>query len=174
MTSPVEQASSLYKEGRLAAAIDAATRAVKDSPSDLAARWLLAELLIVGGDLERADKQLDTLMSLDARAAVNVIPLRHLVRAETARREFFRSASLPEFLAEGPTKTLRIGSIPHASYFDCSTASFCTRVGSTFGVLFICLSKENIDVVKPSVDLSVLFRRFRSTLRTCASRGCGS
>lgn len=106
MTSPVEQASSLYKEGRLAAAIDAATRAVKDSPSDLAARWLLAELLIVGGDLERADKQLDTLMSLDARAAVTVIPLRHLVRAETARREFFRSASLPDFLAEGPTKTM--------------------------------------------------------------------
>ena len=108
MTSSVEQASSLYKEGRLAAAIDAATRAVKDSPSDLAARWLLAELLIVGGDLERADKQLDTLMSLDARAAVNVIPLRHLVRAETARREFFRSASLPDFLAEGPTKTMAL------------------------------------------------------------------
>jgi len=108
MTSPVEQASSLYKEGRLAAAVEAATRAVRDAPSDLAARWLLAELLIVGGNLERADKQLDTLMSLDARAAVNVIPLRHLVRAETARREFFSSASLPDFLAEGPTKTMAL------------------------------------------------------------------
>ncbi len=108
MTLPTDQASDLYKQGHLAAAVEAATRAVKDSPSDLAARWLFAEMLIVSGAYERADKQLDTLMALEARAAVNVVPLRHLLRAETARREFFRSAGLPDFLDGVPTEVMRL------------------------------------------------------------------
>lgn len=101
-------AGDLYRSGNLAAAIEAAAAAVKAGPGDLAARWLLAELLIVSGDLERADLQLDTLMSLDAGAAASVVPVRHLLRAETARRDFHATARVPEFLEEGPTPAMRL------------------------------------------------------------------
>lgn len=86
------------KAGRLAAALVAAQDVVKSKPSDLEARWLLAELLVLGGELERADQQLDTLMNLEPRAAVTAVPLRQLLRAETARRDFFTSGRVPEFL----------------------------------------------------------------------------
>ncbi len=83
------RAGDLYRAGQLAAAIDAAVQAVKAEPADLSARWLLAELLIIGGEFDRADGQLDTVMSLDAGAAATVVPVRHLLRGETARRDFF-------------------------------------------------------------------------------------
>jgi type VI secretion system protein ImpE len=101
-------AGELYRAGHLAAAIDAATQAVKGAPADLAARWLLAELLIVSGEHDRADGQLDTIMSLEAGAAATVVPVRHLLRAETARRDFFAGAGLPEFLDDGPTAAMRL------------------------------------------------------------------
>lgn len=102
------KAGDLYRAGQLAAAIEAAVQAVKAEPADLSARWLLAELLIVAGEFDRADGQLDTVMSLDAGAAATVVPVRHLLRGETARRDFFAGAGLPEFLDEGPTTTLRL------------------------------------------------------------------
>ena len=102
------RAGDLYRAGQLAAAIDAAVQAVKAEPADLSARWLLAELLIIGGEFDRADGQLDTVMSLDAGAAATVVPVRHLLRGETARRDFFSGAGLPEFLDEGPTATMRL------------------------------------------------------------------
>ena len=84
--------------GRLDAALAAARDVVKAKPSDLEARWLLAELLVLGGELERADQQLDTLMNLEPRASVTAVPLRQLIRAETARREFFSAGRVPELL----------------------------------------------------------------------------
>lgn len=101
-------AGELFRAGDLAAAIEAATAAVKAAPSDLAARWLFAELLIIRGDHDRADGQLDTIMSLEAGAAATVVPVRHLLRAATARRDFFASAQLPAFLDDGPTPAMRL------------------------------------------------------------------
>lgn len=94
MDSPHEH----LKAGRLAAATAAAQAAVKAKPADLEARWLLAELLVLGGDLDRADQQLDTLMNLEPRASVTAVPLRQLIRAETARRDFFTAGRVPEML----------------------------------------------------------------------------
>jgi len=101
-------AGELFRAGDLSAAIEAATAAVKAAPSDLAARWLLAELLIIRGDHDRADGQLDTIMSLEAGAAATVVPVRHLLRAATARRDFFASAQVPAFLEDGPTPVIRL------------------------------------------------------------------
>jgi type VI secretion system protein ImpE len=88
----------LLQAGRLADAIVAAEGQVKASPADLDRRWLLAELLIVAGQSDRADAQLDTLISLEPRAAVTATPIRQLLRAEAARRQFFDSGRVPELL----------------------------------------------------------------------------
>lgn len=101
-------AGDLYRAGQLTEAIAAATQAVKASPADFSARWLLCELLIVRGELDRADSQLDTIMSLEPGAAASVVPVRHLLRAETARRDFFSNAAVPAFLDDGPTQPMRL------------------------------------------------------------------
>jgi len=86
------------KEGHLGEALDAAQAKVRSTPSDLEARWLLAELLVLNGEIERADQQFDTLMNLEPRAAVTAAPIRQLLRAETARRDFFSAGRVPEMI----------------------------------------------------------------------------
>lgn len=86
------------KDGRLAEALEASQAKVRSSPSDLEARWLLAELLVLNGEIERADQQFDTLMNLEPRAAVTAAPIRQLLRAETARRDFFSAGRVPELI----------------------------------------------------------------------------
>ncbi len=90
--------SEILKEGKLSEAISATNEAVKSAPKDLQHRWFLAELLVIAGDLDRADKQLDTLLTLDPRTAVAATPIRQLIRAEAARRQFFDEGRVPEFL----------------------------------------------------------------------------
>jgi type VI secretion system protein ImpE len=91
-------AHECLKAGDLAAAIAAATATVKASPKSLEDRWLLAELLIVGGQFDRADAQFDTMMTLEPRVAVAAAPIRQLLRAEAARRQFFDEGRVPELL----------------------------------------------------------------------------
>ena len=91
-------AGELLKSGKLKDAVDAATASVKSNPQDLEARWLLAELLILSGQFDRADAQFDTMMTLEPRAAVAATPIRQLLRAEAARRQFFDEGRVPELL----------------------------------------------------------------------------
>lgn len=87
-----------YKAGQLAEAVTAALAEVKQQPQDAAARSLLCELLCFSGDLERADKQLDTIGQLSPGAMVMVALIRQLIRAETARRQFFQEGRIPEVI----------------------------------------------------------------------------
>lgn len=84
--------------GDLTGAIAAATATVKAEPKSLEDRWLLAELLIVSGQFDRADAQFDTMMTLEPRVAVAAAPIRQLLRAEAARRQFFDEGRVPELL----------------------------------------------------------------------------
>ena len=102
----METISGLLKAGNLAAAIDATTAKVKAAPTDLEARWLLAELLVVSGQNDRADQQLDALMNLEPRASVTAVPVRQLLRAEAARRQFFEEGRVPE-LIDGADDAIR-------------------------------------------------------------------
>ena len=49
----------LFREGKLADALTAATAAVRKSPTDIGGRVLMAELLAFSGNIERADVILD-------------------------------------------------------------------------------------------------------------------
>jgi type VI secretion system protein ImpE len=99
-------ASSLFRQGQLSAAVNAANGAVRRAPTDLAARLLLAELLVFAGTLARADVILDACGDIDPSVAVVVAEFRQLIRGETARQQVFRDGRAPEFLGE-PTATQR-------------------------------------------------------------------
>lgn len=92
--------SELYQSGKLSEAIDAALAEVKKKPTDTASRYFLTQLLCFNGELERADKQLDTLTQQALDAAVQVMLVRHLVRAEMARQQFYAEGRLPEFVGD--------------------------------------------------------------------------
>jgi type VI secretion system protein ImpE len=95
-------AKQLFEAGKLAESITAVTDSVKKNPTDAHSRSFLAELLCFTGNLERADKQLDALGEQQPEVMPNLVLLRHLIRAEMARREFFEQGRLPEFF-EKPT-----------------------------------------------------------------------
>ena len=79
----------LYQAGQLDEAMEASLALVKASPADVGLRFQLAELSCIAGDLDRADRQLDTVTNQDPKAAVGAALLRQLIRAELSRRECF-------------------------------------------------------------------------------------
>lgn len=95
-------AKELYEAGRLDEAVAAALADVKRSPTDVAKRCLLAELLCFAGDLERADKQLDAIGLQDPEVVMSINMFRHVLRGEMSRREFFEQGSLPQFIDPPP------------------------------------------------------------------------
>ncbi|HTH97159.1 MAG TPA: type VI secretion system accessory protein TagJ [Stellaceae bacterium] len=90
--------AQMMETGDLPAALAAATSYVQKAPGDTGARYLLAELLCFTGAYERADAQLAIVMNQDPSSMVPVGLLRHLIRAETARQDWYRSGRPPEFL----------------------------------------------------------------------------
>ncbi len=100
MSDGAETAGTLFRAGRLSEATEAAGAAVRKAPTDLGARVLLAEMLLAGGNLERADVILDAASEADPAAAVVIAEFRQLLRAEMARRQLRRDGRVPEFLGE--------------------------------------------------------------------------
>jgi type VI secretion system protein ImpE len=99
-------ASELFQAGRLQDAIDQALAAVKKNPTDADRRGLLAELLCLAGEWDRADKQVDTMGLQDPEATVALSLIRQLIRGEVWRKECFQDGRPPELLADA-TPTVR-------------------------------------------------------------------
>ncbi|MGO9108459.1 MAG: type VI secretion system accessory protein TagJ [Thermoguttaceae bacterium] len=97
-------ARECFQSGDLAGAIAAATDEVKHQPTQTSPRGLLAELLCFAGELDRADKHLDTIGHQDPQAMLGISLLRQLVRAELARKDFYLQGRLPEFLGQPPAQ----------------------------------------------------------------------
>ncbi len=95
-------ATQLFREGKLAAAIEAQTADVKGKPSDVAARTFLFELLCFAGQLERAQKHLDTIEQLAAASVQAVQVYRNILHAELLRRKLFAEGLTPGFLMDPP------------------------------------------------------------------------
>ncbi|RIK73080.1 MAG: SciE type virulence protein [Planctomycetota bacterium] len=100
-------AAELFREGKLNEAVEAAIAAVKQKPTDLDARYTLAQMLCFAGDLERADTHLDAIASQDKDRLIVIGMLRHLTRAEQWRRQFFDEGRVPEVIAE-PSPVVRL------------------------------------------------------------------
>ncbi|WP_426956431.1 type VI secretion system accessory protein TagJ [Muricoccus radiodurans] len=89
------------RAGDIAAAIAAAQAKVKAAPRDADARWLLAELLLLSGDAERADRMLDAAVLDDPNPAV--LEFRRLLRAEVVRQQVWAEGRAPNFQGQQAT-----------------------------------------------------------------------
>lgn len=100
-------ASELYQAGQLTAAIQAAIDEVKKNPADVGRRAFFCEMLCFAGDLERADKQIDTIITQKPDAGVTASLFRQLIRAEQSRTEVLQQGRAPETLA-APTPSMEL------------------------------------------------------------------
>jgi type VI secretion system protein ImpE len=98
--SELIEAGTLFRAGHLKDAVAQANVAVRKAPSDLAARVLLAELLLFQGNLDRADLILDAAADLTPDAALVIAEFRQLLRGEQARRQLSRDGRVPELLSD--------------------------------------------------------------------------
>jgi type VI secretion system protein ImpE len=97
-------AKDYYLQGDLTAAISRACDEIREEPNSALKRVFLAELLCFSGDLERADKQLNTLVVLDPQTAITVGIWRRLIRAAQVRCDVYESGSIPEVIDKPTTR----------------------------------------------------------------------
>ena len=102
-----QSTTALLRAGKLSEAISVIQATLRKSPTNLGARVLLAELLVLSGNLERADVIMDAALAIDPSTALVAAEFRQLLRGETARRQLFSDGRVPEFLSE-PTEAQRL------------------------------------------------------------------
>ncbi len=95
-------AGDALRAGDVAAALAAATAAVKAAPTDADARWLMAELLLITGEAERADRMLDAAALQEPNPAV--LEFRKLLRAEVLRTQVLREGRAPKYQGGDATR----------------------------------------------------------------------
>lgn len=96
MTPPRDIKACLAQDD-LTGALEIAGEAVRRSPQNLSARLLLIELLVLDGDLERADKQVVAATTLAPAEAVGLGLLRAEIAGMHARARWYEEAALPGF-----------------------------------------------------------------------------
>ena len=116
-------AGDALRAGDIAGALTAATTAVKAAPTDADARWLMAELLLLTGEAERADRMLDAAALHEPNPAV--FEFRKLLRAEVLRMQVLRDGRAPKYQGDDATPAqqaalrarmlLRLGDVAGAS-----------------------------------------------------------
>lgn len=97
-----EHLNELLKAGRLGAAIEQCTQAVKASPADTNRRRVLFYLLCFMGEYQRAEQQLAVIEVQDASAAIDVTAYKKLLEAEVVRAQLFTKGVWPAFLSGIP------------------------------------------------------------------------
>lgn len=104
MSDPHPSVAALLGRGELAAAVAAASAAVKAKPLAAADRILLAELLALQGENERADTHLKLAADQAPAELIAISQLRWLLRAAEARRAWYEAGSVPDFVGEPTTR----------------------------------------------------------------------
>jgi type VI secretion system protein ImpE len=102
--APSTSITALLAQARLGEAVAAVKTQVKSKPLDTTARILLADLLCLQGAIEGADAQLQIASQHAGAEAVGIARLRGLLRAEAARRAWFKEGAVPSFLATPTTR----------------------------------------------------------------------
>ena len=94
-------AGDALRAGDIAGALATATAAVKAAPTDADARWLMAEILLLSGQAERADRMLDAAALHEPNPAV--LEFRKLLRAEVLRTQVLREGRAPKYQGDDAT-----------------------------------------------------------------------
>jgi type VI secretion system protein ImpE len=141
---------ALLHEDKLDEAISTMNLEVKNNATSVDKRALLAELLCISGNLERADVILNAISDLDPGAAVGVAMFRQLVRAEQARQQFYTEGRLPEFHTKpDPVLELEL------------RAAVAMREGALQEVTSLLAERESVRQPTPGVADEVTFDDFR-------------
>src|SRR5690625_2985708 len=98
-------AQTYYRNGDLHAALGAIAEELRRTPQDAAKRAFFIELLCLRGDFEKAERQLQTLLSLAPDTLITVGTWRQLIHAAQARRDVFEQGRVPDFIG-GPSERL--------------------------------------------------------------------
>jgi type VI secretion system protein ImpE len=93
-------AEAALREGRLDEALEALQADIRKKPQDKALRVFLFQLLAVTGAWERALRQLNVLVEMDAQYALLAQTYRPLIACEVFRAELFEGARSPSSLGE--------------------------------------------------------------------------
>ncbi|SFS09712.1 type VI secretion system accessory protein TagJ [Sphingomonas jatrophae] len=91
---------ALLREAQLDAALALLTDRVRAAPADARDRLDLAELLILLGEWERADRAADLASTYDPSRAIGIALIRQLIRAAEWRDQTFRERRPPDLVTE--------------------------------------------------------------------------
>lgn len=109
-------AEALFRDGRLAEAIDVLGAELRSNPTEARRRTFLFELLCFSGQFDRAEKQLDVLAAAGREAAMGTLLYRSALHAERTRQEMFRTGALP--LGDPPPVAGTLNGAPFAALRD--------------------------------------------------------
>lgn len=98
--------NNYYQQGMLSEAITELGKELSSKPNDAVKRAFLAELLCITGELERADAQLDILVTLEPEKALTIGTWRQLIRAAKTRKEVYENGRSPDVIDE-PTERIK-------------------------------------------------------------------
>jgi len=111
------------RTGELDKSLALAEGGVRDNPSCPLARTVLADVLMIRGEFERAETHLGAVLSFDPSQEREVGSLLQMLRAECDRQQVFAEGRSPEFLLP-PTESmkLRLGALAHLRAGDAGRA----------------------------------------------------
>jgi type VI secretion system protein ImpE len=163
MVQADDNAGALFRAGRLEDAIAAANARLRKEPGSLAARVMLAELLLFAGNLERADSQMTTAITIDPSITVMAAEFRQLLRGEKARTQLLEQGRVPEFLPEGPTAAqrealagvvaMRSGDLAAAAQHAADAEAIRPKTGFAIGDNRVYDFRDGDDVISASLEV---------------------
>jgi type VI secretion system protein ImpE len=120
-----------FEAGDLPAALAAATAAVKAKPREAGLRWLMAEMLLFSGQVERADRALDAV--IEDQPSPAVLEFRRLLRAEETRRQVFAEGRPPKFQGDdaSPAQTAALRAVTETRLGALAAASAAAAEAET-------------------------------------------
>lgn len=120
-----------FEAGDLPAALAAVTAAVRAQPREAGLRWLMAEMLLFSGLVERADRALDAV--IEEQPSPAVMEFRKLLRAEEIRRQVFAEGRAPKFQGDdaSPAQAAALRAITEARHGDMLAASAAAAEAET-------------------------------------------
>jgi type VI secretion system protein ImpE len=95
------------RAGELDKALALSENGVRDNPTCPLARSVLADVLMIRGDFERAETHLGAVLRFDPSQQREVDSLLQMLRAECDRQQVFAEGRTPEFLTP-PTESMKV------------------------------------------------------------------
>ncbi|HAW91777.1 MULTISPECIES: type VI secretion system accessory protein TagJ [unclassified Arsukibacterium] len=96
----MKKLNTLISSGQLQPALSHALATLRDDPLNAQMRAVYVELLCIAGELDKADAQLDMIVRQHPDFLLGAVNVRQLIRAETARRDFYQGGMTATLFGE--------------------------------------------------------------------------